>query len=103
MLPTAGGRSLTIYLWHLPLLVGMSGLLLLTPIPQPASGTAGWWWARPFVLLALVLLLLPIVAAFGRLEDRPATSLATRRRSTPAVAAAVVVVFIPVVGAAVNG
>ncbi|TLM75538.1 acyltransferase [Pseudarthrobacter sp. NamB4] len=103
LLRLAGGRSLTIYLWHLPLLAGMSGLLLLTSIPKPASGTAEWWWARPLVLLALALLLLPVVVAFGRMEDRPTTALSTRRRPTLSLAAAVVVVFIPVVGAAVNG
>lgn len=33
-----GGRwSMTVYLWHLPLLAAMSGLLLLTAFPQPAG------------------------------------------------------------------
>ena len=98
----AGVRSLTVYLWHLPLLVGMSGLLLLTPVPKPPSGTAPWWWARPVVLLALVLLLLPVVAVFGRLEERP-TAVSTSRCRPPAVAAAVVVTFLPVAAAALGG
>jgi hypothetical protein len=102
LLSAAGGRSLTVYLWHLPLLVGMSGLLLLTPIPKPESGTAAWWWARPVVLLALVLLLLPVVAAFGRLEERPTAS-GTSDARPPAVAAGVVVVFVPVSAAALGG
>lgn len=96
----AGARSLTVYLWHLPLLVGMSGLLLLTPFPKPAAGTAEWWWARPLVLLALILLLLAAVTAFGRLEERPAPG--TRCRPTK-VLAAVVVVFLPVTAAALGG
>ncbi|MDT0196877.1 acyltransferase [Arthrobacter sp. AB6] len=104
LLRAAGGRSLTVYLWHLPLLVGMSGLLLLTSVPKPAAGTAEWWWARPLVLLSLLLLLLPAVAAFGRLEDRPTAALQGRRPPAMAVAAAVVVVFTPAaVGAAING
>ena len=41
LLGLVGGRSLTVYLWHLPLLVGMSGLLLLTPVYKPAAGTPG--------------------------------------------------------------
>lgn len=102
LLHTAGARSLTVYLWHLPLLVGISGLLLLTPIPKPGSGTAAWWWGRPLVLLALILLLLPVVAVFGRLEERPTAPTAFRSRP-PAVLAAVVVVFLPASAAALGG
>ncbi|UKA67194.1 acyltransferase [Arthrobacter sp. FW306-05-C] len=102
LLALAGARSLTVYLWHLPLLAGMSGLLLLAPIPKPGSGTAAWWWSRPLVVLALVLLLLPVVAAFGHLEERTTAMHAFRCR--PALAGAgVVVVFIPVADAALNG
>lgn len=99
----AGRRSMTVYLWHLPLLVAMSGLLLLTDFPKPAAGTAEWWWARPLVLLGVVALLLPVLAAFGRLEDRPTASVHTRGRPAAAVVTAAVVVFIPVAEAALNG
>jgi fucose 4-O-acetylase-like acetyltransferase len=99
----AGRRSMTVYLWHLPLLVGMSGLLLLTDFPKPAAGTAAWWWARPLVLLGVVALLLPVIAAFGRLEERPTASVHTRGRPAGAVVTAAVVVFIPVADAAFNG
>ncbi|MDQ0661851.1 peptidoglycan/LPS O-acetylase OafA/YrhL [Arthrobacter ulcerisalmonis] len=102
LLLLVGARSLTVYLWHLPLLAGMSGLLLLAPIPKPVSGTAEWWWSRPVVVLALVLLLLPVAAAFGRLEERSTATHAFRCRPTVA-GAAVVVVFIPVADAALNG
>jgi peptidoglycan/LPS O-acetylase OafA/YrhL len=102
LLQVAGARSLTVYLWHLPLLVGMSGLLLLTEFPKPASGTAAWWWARPVVLLALILLLLAAVAAFGRLEERPTPVPGTRCRPARVVAA-VVVVFLPVTSVALGG
>ncbi|MBT2530992.1 acyltransferase [Arthrobacter sp. ISL-48] len=99
----AGRRSMTVYLWHLPLLVAMSGLLLLTDIPQPAAGTAAWWWTRPLVLMGVVALLLPVLALFGRLEERPKASAHTRGRPAAAVVTAVVVVFIPVADAALNG
>lgn len=102
LLQLAGARSLTVYLWHLPLLGAMSGLLLLTPVPKPSSGTAGWWWSRPLVVLALVLLLLPATAAFGRLEERTTAPQAFRCRPA-AAGGAVVVVFIPVADAALNG
>jgi peptidoglycan/LPS O-acetylase OafA/YrhL len=99
----AGRRSMTVYLWHLPLLVAMSGLLLLTDFPKPAAGTSAWWWARPLVLLGVVALLLPVIAAFGRLEERPTASVHTRGRPAGAVVTAAVVVFIPVADAALNG
>lgn len=103
LVSVAGRRSMTVYLWHLPLLVGMSGLLLLTDFPKPAAGTAAWWWARPLVLLGVVTLLLPVMGAFGRLEERPTASVHTRGRPAAAVVTAAVVVFIPVADAAFNG
>ena len=102
LLAVAGSRSLTVYLWHLPLLVAMSGLLLLAPFPTPGAGTAAWWWSRSVVVLALILLLLPVAAVFGRLEDRTTTPHAYGGRPTFA-AAAVVVVFIPAADAALSG
>ncbi|MFY9636756.1 acyltransferase [Pseudarthrobacter sp. BIM B-2242] len=103
MVMVAGRRSMTVYLWHLPLLAAMSGLLLLTDFPKPAAGTAAWWWARPLVLLGVIALLLPVLAAFGRLEERPTASVHTRGRPAAAVVTAAVVVFIPVADAAFNG
>lgn len=94
---------MTIYLWHLPLLAAMSGLLLLTDFPKPPAGTAAWWWSRPMVLLGVMALLLPVLAVFGRLEERPTASAHSRRRPAAAVVLAVVAVFIPVVDAAING
>ncbi|AXJ09612.1 acyltransferase [Arthrobacter sp. PM3] len=99
----AGRRSMTVYLWHLPLLAAMSGVLLLTDFPQPAGGTAGWWWGRPLVLLAVIALLMPIVALFGRLEDRPTAPGPAPGRPAAAVLLAAVAVFVPAVNAALNG
>ncbi|GAB3557322.1 acyltransferase family protein [Arthrobacter alkaliphilus] len=99
----AGRRSMTVYLWHLPMLAAMSGLVLLTDFPKPAAGTAEWWWARPLVLLGVLLLLLPVLLLFGRLEERPTAASHARGRTHVAVVTAGVVVFIPVVDAALNG
>jgi hypothetical protein len=99
----AGRRSMTVYLWHLPLLAAMSGMLLLTNFPQPAGGTAAWWWGRPLVLICVVALLLPVVALFGRLEERPTSYDPPARRPTAAVLLAAVAVFVPAVDAVFNG
>jgi hypothetical protein len=99
----AGRRSMTVYLWHLPMLAALSGGLLLAGFPQPAGGTAAWWWGRPLVLLAVIGLLLPVLALFGRLEERPTAAATARSRPAVAVVTAAVVVFVPVADAALNG
>ncbi len=80
----------------------MSGLFLLTDLPQPAGelphgGGPGRWrcWASPPVL--------PVLALFGRLEERPTAPGTARARPAAAVVTAAVVVFIPVTDAALNG
>ncbi|MFH5879591.1 acyltransferase [Arthrobacter sp. NA-172] len=103
MVAVAGRRSMTVYLWHLPLLAAMSGLLLLTNFPKPAAGTAEWWWGRPLVLLAVVVLLVPVLLLCGKLEERPTAAVHARGRAHAAVVTAGVVVFVPVVDAAFNG
>jgi fucose 4-O-acetylase-like acetyltransferase len=65
---TIGSRMMTIYLWHVPVLALVIGLLLLTPLPTPAAGSAAWWWTRPVVFVAVVVVLAVISALFGRLE-----------------------------------
>lgn len=103
VIAVAGHRSMTVYLWHLPLLVGMSGLLLLTDLPKPLAGTGEWWWARIPVFLAVVAVLVPVVWLFGRLENRPTAASHARGPSRTAVVTAAVVVLVPVADAAFNG
>ena len=103
MMGVAGRRSMTVYLWHLPLLAAMSGVLLLTDFPQPPGGSAAWWWGRPLVLLGVIALLLPVVALFGRLEERPTASGPSPSRPAAAVLLAAVAVFVPAVNAALTG
>ena len=103
MVGVAGRRSITVYLWHLPLLAAMSGILLLAGLPQPAGGSAAWWWGRPLVLIGVVALLLPVLALFGRLEERPMASGSSQSRPAAAVLLAAVAVFVPAVDAALHG
>ena len=55
------------------------------------------------MLLAVIGLLLPVLALFGRLEERPTSAAAARSRPAAAVVTAAVVVFVPVADAALNG
>jgi fucose 4-O-acetylase-like acetyltransferase len=63
-----GARLMTIYLWHLPVLALIVGLLLLTPLPMPEPGSAAWWWTRPVVLAIAIAALIAISRLLGRFE-----------------------------------
>lgn len=60
---------MTVYLWHLTVMVAAVGLLMLTDAGLSwAPLTGGWWATRPLWLAALTLLLLPVVAALAPVE-----------------------------------
>ena len=61
-------RSLTVYLWHMLVLVLMAGALLLSgaSLPTPLSGT--WWESRPVWLLCVVASVGLVTALTARWE-----------------------------------
>lgn len=63
-------NSMTIYLWHVPVvvLIGLAFVGTSTPLPEPLSGT--WWETRPLVLLLVAVALVPVVLLLRRLESR---------------------------------
>jgi fucose 4-O-acetylase-like acetyltransferase len=54
-----GSRLMTIYLWHLPIIIALSGVALLIPGASPPPGSDAWWWTRP------VFYVVVMVAIFG--------------------------------------
>lgn len=54
-----GSRLMTIYLWHLPVIILLSGAALLIPGASPEPGSGAWWLSRP------VLFVLVLAAIFG--------------------------------------
>lgn len=64
-----GSRLMTIYLWHLPVIALIVGLLLLSPLPSPEPGTPAWWFTRPVILLIAILVLTGIAVALRRFEQ----------------------------------
>lgn len=50
----AGSRLMTIYLWHLPIIMVLTGLQLLLPLPLPEPGSSVWWATRIPMLLAVL-------------------------------------------------
>jgi hypothetical protein len=63
-----GTRLMTIYLWHLPLIIILAGVALLIPgaSPEPSSGT--WWATRPIVYVVVLLALFALSLLVGRWE-----------------------------------
>ncbi|WP_285728245.1 acyltransferase family protein [Psychromicrobium xiongbiense] len=68
-----GSRSMTIYLWHLPLIIAMFGVALLVGLPFPEPGSAGWWLSRPLFYLAAFGVVLLVTRPLTRLELAPTT------------------------------
>ena len=67
----ANGMALTVFLWQLTALVIVAAATLPTGLmPQPAPGSAAWWAWRPVWFLLLAAAVVPLVAAFARVELR---------------------------------
>jgi fucose 4-O-acetylase-like acetyltransferase len=64
----AGTRLMTIYLWHLPVIIALAGLALLIPGASPAPGSGAWWWSRIPVYLIVLGLLFALSFLVGRFE-----------------------------------
>ncbi|WP_223693973.1 acyltransferase family protein [Leifsonia poae] len=61
-------RAMTIYLWHMLVLIGLAGALLLTGQRLPVPLSAEWWLSRPLWLAAVTIGVAAVVAAAGRIE-----------------------------------
>jgi peptidoglycan/LPS O-acetylase OafA/YrhL len=72
-----GSRLMTVYLWHLPVILVVSGLALLVPGAAPVPTSGEWWATRPVLLVVVALVLgalsLPLarIEALGRLGAAP--------------------------------
>ncbi|MFJ2552840.1 acyltransferase [Microbacterium sp. NPDC087591] len=74
-------RTMSIYLWHMPVLLVMAGITAMSALigghGLPALGTLDWWAARP-LWLALALGLTALVAvSTARFERLPAPDCST--------------------------
>lgn len=74
-----GSRGMTVYLWHLPLLVALLGVLLAVGGPLPQPTTATWWWTR-IPIWALVIGLACVVSVATARFERPPRALPEGRR-----------------------
>lgn len=71
-------RTMTIYLWHMPVLLGMAGVSALvslsTGLALSEPGSLAWWLSRPLWLGTALALTALVAVAFTRIETQPAPS-----------------------------
>lgn len=97
-------RAMTIYLWHMPVLLAMAGisavLAIVTGIALPEPNSIEWFVTRPLWLAVAFVLVAGIAFAFAGIEARPAP---TATASTARLASASVTGIAAVVGLLVLG
>ncbi|MEV4735349.1 MULTISPECIES: acyltransferase family protein [unclassified Microbacterium] len=97
-----GSRLMTIYLWHLPVIMILIGIQLVLPLPMPAPGSAIWWWTRPVFLLLVLAVVWAASLWLVRFEAAPAPG-APRFPGARACVVAVVVFVVPIIGITTYG
>lgn len=97
-----GSRLMTVYLWHLPMIMVLIGIQLVLPIPLPAPGSAIWWWTRPLFLVVVLAAVWVLSLWLIRFEKVPVGGTA-RFPSTGAVVAAVLVFIAPIIAITAYG
>ncbi|QPZ37677.1 acyltransferase family protein [Paramicrobacterium chengjingii] len=97
-------RSMTIYLWHMPLLIALAAIGLVGAmngvLPLPDPGTGAWWATRP-IWIALAFVATALVSQFaGRWERRamPTPTASTRRAVIASIAGVLSAVVLLVSG-----
>lgn len=73
LLAWAGPRIMTVYLWHMPALFAVTGVVVVgLGIDTPAPGGLGWFAGWPIWFGALCLVMWPLLKGFSRFEEPPA-------------------------------
>ena len=65
-----GSRLMSVYLWHVPAIVVLTGIQLLW-LPMPDPGTGAWWLTRPIFVIAVLLVVWAISTITKRWESPP--------------------------------
>lgn len=84
-------RTMTIYLWHMPVLLTMAGVLALVAMgggaSPPIPSSEAWWLTRPLWLVVAIALTAALAAVLGGSERRrPPTPTTSVRRAIQSVA-----------------
>ncbi|MFF3512049.1 acyltransferase [Streptomyces sp. NPDC002573] len=102
---TAGGVSMTAFLWHLTAMLGVYGVLLAAGVRMPEPGSGVWWIQVPLRLTAAATLTAVLVAAFRTFEKPSGVreSSAPRAWAGPAAALGVTLSLFGVLGLSMVG
>lgn len=105
-------NSMTIYLWHVPVIVLVVVVMLISNLPFPEPLSAEWWQTRPLFLVAIGVALVPIVMLVrqfdrSRLDERevpmsPLLAVTKVVLGVAGVTTILVVGFTPAAGAALG-
>lgn len=87
-----GTRLMTVYLWHLPVILVVSGVALLVPGASPAPASPEWWWSRPIAFVVVIGLVFAVSFLVARWE---APRMIGMTPPPTVVAGATVLAFIP--------
>ena len=63
-----GTRLMTIYLWHLPIIIIVSGVTLLIPGAATEPASSAWWWSRPILFVVVFAALFALSFLVARWE-----------------------------------
>jgi peptidoglycan/LPS O-acetylase OafA/YrhL len=80
-------RAMTIYLWHMLVLIVLAGILLVSGMRLPQPLTPDWWLTRPVWLAAVGVGVALVVALAGRVELGRSRTPGTGTAGTPGGAA----------------
>ena len=73
-------RTMTIYLWHMPVLLAMAGTTAIVALSQgselPAVDSIEWWFGRPVWLVTALGCTALVALIFSRIEQAPSPELA---------------------------
>ena len=92
-----GTRALTVYLWHLPLVVVVMAVWFFAGGWDPVPGSAGWWWLRIPLAVLCWAVVLAVATPLRRFETASVEPWGSRpvSLSPAAVALAVLCAVVP--------
>lgn len=67
----ASRHSMSVYLWHMPVILVLVALMWLGGLPMPAPHSGAWWATRLPWLLAIAVCVLPVAVLATRYGSRP--------------------------------
>lgn len=80
-------RSLTIYAWHMLVVIALAGALLLLPLELPVPLSLEWWLSRPvwFALVSVLVTLVVSLVAGIELRRERTSDVVSMVRAVPSV------------------